>query len=182
MDYFAGLDISMDETHVCVLDREGMVVRESKTESTAQAVANELAKAPSCRRIVFETGRMAPILFHGLNQLGPSGLRREPAGLPGAQVARHPQDRPQRRARSGASGPRWLLQARACEVAASSCAPLVEQRAQKTGRPAGDLGKSDPRPGGRVRDPTAPRSPQPSSTRLLKQARGSLASLSPCGD
>ena len=70
MDYFAGLDISMDETHVCVLDREGMVVRESKTESTAQAVANELAKAPSCRRIVFETGRMTPILFHGLSQLG----------------------------------------------------------------------------------------------------------------
>ena len=70
MDYFAGLDISMDETHVCVLDREGVVVRESKTESTAQAVANELAKAPSCRRIVFETGRMAPILFQGLSQLG----------------------------------------------------------------------------------------------------------------
>ena len=33
MDYFAGLDISMDETHVCVLDREGVVVRESKTAS-----------------------------------------------------------------------------------------------------------------------------------------------------
>src|SRR3977135_1693166 len=69
-DYFAGLDVSMDETHVCVLDREGVVVRESKTVSTAQAIAGELAKAPSCRRIVFETGRMAPILFHGLNQLG----------------------------------------------------------------------------------------------------------------
>ena len=37
MDYFAGLDISMDETYVCVLDREGMVVRERKTASTAQA-------------------------------------------------------------------------------------------------------------------------------------------------
>src|SRR5271165_6403975 len=61
MDYFAGLDISMDETHVCVLDREGEVVRESKTVSTADAIAGELAKAPSCRRIVFETGRMAPI-------------------------------------------------------------------------------------------------------------------------
>ena len=70
MDYFAGLDISMDETHVCVLDREGVVVRESKTESTAQAIAGELAKAPSCHCIVFETGRMAPILFHWLNQLG----------------------------------------------------------------------------------------------------------------
>ena len=50
MDYFAGLDISMDETHVCVLDGEGVVVRESKTESTAEAIAGELAKAPSCRR------------------------------------------------------------------------------------------------------------------------------------
>ena len=70
MDYFAGLDISMDETHVCVLDREGVVVRESKAASTAEAIAGELAKAPSCRRIVFETGRMAPILFHGLSQLG----------------------------------------------------------------------------------------------------------------
>ena len=70
MDYFAGLDISMDETHVCVLDREGVVVHESKTVSTAEAITRELTKAPSCRRIVFETGRMAPILFHGLNQLG----------------------------------------------------------------------------------------------------------------
>ncbi len=32
MDYFAGLDISMDETHVCVLDREGEVVHESKMD------------------------------------------------------------------------------------------------------------------------------------------------------
>ena len=65
MDYFAGLDISMEETHVCVLDREGMVVRESKTELTAQAVAAELAKAPSCRRIVFETGEWRRSCFTG---------------------------------------------------------------------------------------------------------------------
>ena len=44
MDYFAGLDISMDETHVCVLDREGEVVHESKSASTAEAIAGELAK------------------------------------------------------------------------------------------------------------------------------------------
>jgi transposase len=52
MEYFAGLDISMDETHICVLDREGVVARGSKTESTAEAIG-ELAKAPTCRRIVF---------------------------------------------------------------------------------------------------------------------------------
>ena len=63
MDYFAGLDISMDETHVCVVDRDGAVVLEGKSASTAEAIAKELAKAPSARRIVFETGPMAPILF-----------------------------------------------------------------------------------------------------------------------
>jgi transposase len=92
MDYFAGLDISMDETHLCVLDREGEVIYESRTTSTAQAIANELAKAPSCLRIVFETGRMAPILFHGLSQLGLPVVCVEPAGVSGAQVACDPQD------------------------------------------------------------------------------------------
>ena len=57
MEYFAGLDISMEETHVCVLDREGAVVHEARTISTAEAIFASLAKAPSCRRVVFETGR-----------------------------------------------------------------------------------------------------------------------------
>jgi transposase len=68
MDYFAGLDISMEETHVCVLDREGAVVHEARTISTAEAIFASLAKAPSCRRVVFETGRMAPMLYHGLRE------------------------------------------------------------------------------------------------------------------
>jgi hypothetical protein len=47
MHYFAGLDISMDETRVCVLDREGEVVHEGKTASTAlsaQTTGNQLEK------------------------------------------------------------------------------------------------------------------------------------------
>ena len=55
MDYFAGLDISMEETHVCVVDRDGAVVHEAKTASTPEAIAASLAKAPTCRRVVFET-------------------------------------------------------------------------------------------------------------------------------
>lgn len=42
----------MDETHVCVVDREGMVIHEGKSASLAEAIVDELAKAPSCRRIV----------------------------------------------------------------------------------------------------------------------------------
>jgi transposase len=48
MDYFAGLDISMDETHVCVLDREGVVVYESTT-----AQAHERRGSSRCRRSRF---------------------------------------------------------------------------------------------------------------------------------
>ena len=65
MDYFAGLDISMDETHTCILDREGAVVYECKSASMPEAIADGLSKAPSCRRIVFETGRMRRSPFTG---------------------------------------------------------------------------------------------------------------------
>jgi hypothetical protein len=62
MDYFAGLDVSMEETHVCVVDREGAVIHEVKVPSTPADIKTALAEAPACRRVVFETGRMAPML------------------------------------------------------------------------------------------------------------------------
>src|SRR5471030_2168555 len=97
MEYFAGLDVSMEETHICVLDREGVVVHEAKAASRPEAIADELARAPSCRRVVFETGRMAPMLFHGLSHLGlPIVCVESSAGLPSAQIAGDPQDRSQR--------------------------------------------------------------------------------------
>jgi hypothetical protein len=158
MDYFAGLDISMDETHVCVLDREGVVVRESKTESTAEAIAGELAKAPTCRRIVFETGRMAPILFHGLNQFGLPVVCVESRQAYQAlkSLATQKTDRNDARglahlARTGFFKPVHVKSLSAHAV------PLADHRAQEAGRPARDLGKPDPRLGGRVRGPTAPR-------------------------
>jgi transposase len=72
MEYFAGLDVSMSETHICVVDRDGGVVLETKTTTSPATIAVGLAKAPKCKRIVFETGRMAPTLYHGLNALGVS--------------------------------------------------------------------------------------------------------------
>jgi transposase len=70
MEYFAGLDVSMAQTHVCVMDRDGIVIYEVKVPSTPADIAAALARVPSCRRVVFETGRMAPMLFHGLSKLG----------------------------------------------------------------------------------------------------------------
>ena len=62
MEYFAGLDVSMEETHVCVVTRNGTVIHEAKVPSTPADIATALARVPSCRRVVFETGRMAPML------------------------------------------------------------------------------------------------------------------------
>src|SRR5438067_13166527 len=38
--------------------------RKAKVPSTPADIAAELAQLPTCRRIVFETGRMAPMLYH----------------------------------------------------------------------------------------------------------------------
>ena len=70
MEYFAGLDVSMAETHVCVMTGSGTVIHYAKVPSTPADIAAELARVPTCQRVVFETGRMAPMLYHGLSQLG----------------------------------------------------------------------------------------------------------------
>lgn len=60
----------MEETHVCVVDRDGAIVYQGRIASTPTDIAAELTKTPACERAVFETGRMAPMLYHGLAELG----------------------------------------------------------------------------------------------------------------
>ena len=55
MDYFAGLDISMDETHLCVLDREGEVIWALRTPSFANSAPRVLRVASHA---VIETLRL----------------------------------------------------------------------------------------------------------------------------
>jgi hypothetical protein len=157
MDYFAGLDMSMDETHVCVLDREGAMVYESRTESAAQAIANELAKAPSCRRIVFETGRMAPILFHGLNQLGLPVVCVESRQAYQAlkSLATHKTDRNDARGLAHLARTGFFKPVHVKSLSGHAVRSLIIARKKLVGQP--DLGKPDPRPRGRVRDPAPSR-------------------------
>ena len=70
MEYFAGLDVSMEETHLCVVDRDGKVILEARTPTAPKTIAAALANGPAVERVLFETGRMAPTLFHGLTALG----------------------------------------------------------------------------------------------------------------
>jgi transposase len=70
MEFFAGLDVSMKETHICVVDCEGAIVLETSTSTLPEAIAGALARAPGCQRVVLETGRIAPTLYHGLEARG----------------------------------------------------------------------------------------------------------------
>ena len=42
MEHFAGLDVSLEETAICIVDETGEVVRETKVASEPQAIAGYL--------------------------------------------------------------------------------------------------------------------------------------------
>ena len=96
MDYYAGLDVSMEETHICVMDRDGVVVHETKVASTPADIDAALMEAPACRRRRIRDWPDGP---DALSRAHPArrarGLHREPAGLSGAEVSCDPQDRSQ---------------------------------------------------------------------------------------
>ena len=45
------------------------MVREVTAPTSPETIAAALDQAPACTRVVFETGRMAPMLYHGLAAL-----------------------------------------------------------------------------------------------------------------
>ena len=77
MEYFAGLDVSMEETHICVVDRGGKVILEARTSTAPKTIASVSAKGPAGDRVLFETGRMAPTGSVKLTNLG----RSKPSGM-----------------------------------------------------------------------------------------------------
>ena len=54
MDHFAGLDVSVKETSVCIVDDAGRIVREVKVASEPETLLLELAKR-KCRSLVAAT-------------------------------------------------------------------------------------------------------------------------------
>lgn len=71
MKHFVGLDVSMKETAVCVVDDTGQRVWEGSVPSTAHAIASIiLSKAPKMVRAGMETGPQAVWLWHALREQG----------------------------------------------------------------------------------------------------------------
>lgn len=70
MKHYAGLDLSMESTQVCIVDESGRKVASEKVDSAPEAIAETLKRYGSVARAVIETGRMSPAICLGLRELG----------------------------------------------------------------------------------------------------------------
>ncbi len=61
MDYYAGLDVSLEETSVCVVDGDGAVVHEARVATAVEAIAETLRRfARSLARVALDALALAP--------------------------------------------------------------------------------------------------------------------------
>ena len=71
MDHFAGLDVSVKETSVCIVDETGKVIREVKVASEPEALLAVLANpAYHFKRIGLEAGPLSQWLYSVLAEAG----------------------------------------------------------------------------------------------------------------
>lgn len=71
MEQYVGLDVSMEETSMCVMDSTGSVVWEGKVASTPPALLRLVHRhAPQAARVGLETGPLSTWLWHALRAAG----------------------------------------------------------------------------------------------------------------
>jgi len=74
MEVYIGFDISLQSTHVCVVDNEGTIVQEGIAPSDLDALDSWLRRHGqdwTIKRIVFETGQLSTHFYHGLIEAWP---------------------------------------------------------------------------------------------------------------
>ena len=71
MEYFAGLDVSLEETSICIVDSDGRIVVEKRVASQPAAIAAALSSAGfTLKRVGLEAGALSPWLHAGLCAAG----------------------------------------------------------------------------------------------------------------
>jgi transposase len=71
MDYFAGLDVSVKETSVCIVDDAGKIVREARVASEPEALLQVLTNTIYCfKRVGLEAGPLSQWLYSVLAEAG----------------------------------------------------------------------------------------------------------------
>ena len=71
MDYYAGIDVSLEASSVCVVDASGKIVKEAKLSSEPEALIAWFKGLPfALARIGFEAGPLSQWLYAGLKKAG----------------------------------------------------------------------------------------------------------------
>ncbi len=71
MSYFVGLDVSLDETAICIVNDGGDIVKEGKAETEPSAIVTWLNAADVViERLGLEAGPLSPRLWEGLRTAG----------------------------------------------------------------------------------------------------------------
>jgi transposase len=71
VELYVGLDVSLELTSVCVVDRGGKTLWEGKCASTPEAIdATIRARAPGVMRVGLESGPLSAWHWHELRKLG----------------------------------------------------------------------------------------------------------------
>src|SRR3954469_15940866 len=71
MEQYAGIDVSLEASHVCVVDAQGKILKEAKVASEPEAlIAWFAAHGTPMARIGLEAGPLSQWLFAGLKAAG----------------------------------------------------------------------------------------------------------------
>ena len=71
MQYYVGLDVSMKETSICVVDENRHVVKEARVDSEPETIGGWLQGLGLDVELVgLEAGSLAPALYDGLRKQG----------------------------------------------------------------------------------------------------------------
>jgi len=128
MKYFAGLDVSLQETAICIVDEDGIVISEGKTASEPGDLARWIATTGlTITRVGLEAGPLSPWLYTELRAEGLPAICIETRRMKGATAAMAVKtDRND--ARAIAHAMRRLVHRRACQDGREPGAPPVAEQ------------------------------------------------------
>ena len=71
MQFFVGIDVSLDSSSICVIDERGVIIKEGKTDSDPAAIARFVRhKGRKIEHVGLETGSLSQWLHAGLSREG----------------------------------------------------------------------------------------------------------------
>ena len=116
MDYFAGLDVSVKETSVCIVDDTGKIVQETRVASEPEALLQVLTNTIyRFKRVGLEAGPLSQWLYSVLAEVGLPVICVETRHMRAVLKAQINKDRPQRCARHSTDDASGALSTGACE-------------------------------------------------------------------